>query len=664
MRVKERLAACLRGLIGRRRRGDDGVTVMEIVVAMTIIGGVMASASLFFIGGLRNTGGQSQRQTATSVASQKLESIQTISPASLIVGRDCNGIYTFTHTTAASTIVAQDQIAATSSGQTTAGNCDTTSPLPPAAVPYTGETAVVNGVTYNLETYIDVCWLVGSKTTGNCGPTNTGGTLTKMFRVSVDVWYVPTSGLACSGLVAGRCDYVATTLIDPSNDPTFNSNILVPTVTAMNPSNVLVGTTQSVTLTGTNFVNGISVVIAATGGKVLAVTNNTGTSLTFTLQAGSSGGTSTITMLNPDGGTTTTSIVENPYPNISSISPATVTPNTTTTLTLNGTGFQSGATVSVSGGGTISNATWVSSTKMTVSYTSNGTAGSRTFTVTNPDTGSDTATLTVKSAPTITSISPSGVGASSTNTLTVTGTGFVAGATISVSSGTVSNATVVNSTTATVTLTSGSSTGSKSLTLTNPDGGAASSTFTVNGAPTISSITTLACSATTQTLTITGTGLVTGASVSDTAGDTFGSVVANGANTSATVSGVIRNGAVGSARTLTFTNPDGGSVTKSLAVTNCSTPSISTVTPGSGSINAPLTITLSGSGFLQGLTVTSKKGTTSFGTVSNVVVNSAGTSVTFTWTASNQSSSASYTFTVTQDGGDTASKSVTYSKIT
>lgn|GEM_PF-3844889 len=665
MRVTQLLARA-RASWKRRSRRDDGVTVMEIIVAMTIIGGVMASASLFFIGGLRNTGGQSQRQLAVTLANQKLESVQSISPQALITGRDCNTIYTFTHTTAASTIVAADQIAASLSAQSSAGNCDTSSPLPSTAV-LTTENAVVNGLTYTMDTYIDVCWLVGSMTTGNCGATNTGGTLTKMYRVSVDVSYTPTSGLTCSGLVTGRCDYVATTLVDPSNDPTFNSNISVPKVTAVSPTNLLLGTTKSITLTGSNFVNGIAVSIASTGGIVTAITANTGTSLTFTLQASSTAGSYTITLLNPDGGTTTTSITVNPLPNITSVSPNSVTPSSTTTMTLNGTGFQSGATIGVDVGA-VASATWISSTQMTVSYTATSSSGTRTFTVTNPDTGSDTQTFTVKTAPNITGVSPAAVGAGTTQTLTLTGTGFVSGATLTLAGGgSITGATWVSATQMTVSYTASGGAGSKTLTLTNPDGGTDSQAFTVNAAPTVSSVTSLSCTATPgnlQTLTVSGTGLVAGATVTSSANDTF-SALSVSSSTSATVK-VLRNGATAGNRTLTWTNADGGVATYTWTATNCSAPTISTVSPNTSPLvrsggSITMTLTSTNGGFLYGASVTVTKSGSAYGTVSNVNVVSTNT-ITFTWTMNANSTASTYTYTVTQDG-DTAQKTSASVKI-
>jgi Tfp pilus assembly protein PilV len=505
VRLAQRLAVLGRALRVRRLRGDSGLSVMEVIVAMTIIGGVMSSASLFFIGGLRNTGGQSQRQTAVTLANQTLESTQSLAPDALLSGRDCSSVYTFTHTTAAASITTQDQIAASSSVQTTAGNCDISGSTTNPAVPLTS-TAVVNGITYSIDTYIDVCWLLGNKTSGDCVSTNSTGTRTRIYRVSVDVSYAPTSGLTCSGYTTGRCDYVASTLIDPTDDPTFNSNVTTPAVTAVSPSGgVLVGTTNSITLTGTKFVNGIALSIVSGGGIITAITSNTGTAVTFTLTAGSTAGNYVITLLNPDGGTTTTSIAENALPVISSVTPTTVTAGSTATLTLNGTGFKNGFTVSINSGGTLASAAFVSSTQVTVSFTSNGTLGMRTLTLTNPDTGSATGTFTVTSNPTISSISPAGVGASATKTLTITGTGFVNGATASDGVDTFGAVTVVSSTQATVSVTATSGTGTRTFKLTNPDGGAATKTFTVNAKPTISSFSSLTCTAATQTLTITGT---------------------------------------------------------------------------------------------------------------------------------------------------------------
>ena len=495
-------------------RGDDGLSVMEVVVAMTIIGAVMAAATLFFVNGLKSASAQSARQTAVSLANQAIENASSFSPGALLTGRRASDIATLMATPGASSITAQDQ--------TSSGNTDASPNATGMAIQTTANPApVVNGITFTVRTFIDVCWLTGSISGGSCTPTKTS-TTTQLFRVSVDVSYPVSGGVGCFGYAPTQCDYTTATLIDPTSDPSFNSNISRPTVSAVSVASVLVSTTTPVTLTGTNFNNGATVSISSGGGVAGSITLLSATSLTFNLTAGSTVGTYVLTVLNPDGGRTTTSIVISGPPKITSITPASVNIGSTVTLTINGTGFQNGASLTVDSGGTLSNAVIVASTKATVTFASNGTnPGTRTITLTNPDTGSDAGTFIVRQV-TVTAISPTSVrcGASATS-LTITGTGFSSGASVSDGVDSFGSATITGTTKAVVTITpSATSAGSRTVTVTNLDGSSGSMSYTVLACPpTISDVNAKSLTrANPTTTTITGTNFVAGAVATITSG--------------------------------------------------------------------------------------------------------------------------------------------------
>src|SRR5207253_8099104 len=118
-------------------------------------------------------------------------------------------------------------------------------------------------------------------------------------------------------------------------------------------------------------------------------------------------------------------------------------------------------------------------------------------TVTNNDgslPGTLTGGFTVNAAPTVTSLSPSSRGQGCTSqSIAVTGTGFVSGASVSFSgSGVTATTTFVSSTslTTTVPVAAGAATGARDVTVTNPDAGNGTKTsgFTVNAAPTVTSL--------------------------------------------------------------------------------------------------------------------------------------------------------------------------------
>jgi hypothetical protein len=176
---------------------------------------------------------------------------------------------------------------------------------------------------------------------------------------------------------------------------------------------------------------------------------------------------------------------------------------------------------------------------------------------------------TTLSAPTVASTSPSsrGQGAAS-QTITVTGAGFVSGAAVSfsgtgiaVNSSSFASATQLS---ANVTISSGAPTGSRSVIVTNPDGGSGScaACFTVNAAPTITFPTATAQEVVphnqTTSFTVTGTGFQSGVVVSISGGFTVNSVAYVDASHVA-VNVTALGGAFKGVYDLTVTNSDGGS---------------------------------------------------------------------------------------------------------
>jgi predicted CxxxxCH...CXXCH cytochrome family protein len=184
-------------------------------------------------------------------------------------------------------------------------------------------------------------------------------------------------------------------------------------------------------------------------------------------------------------------------PTVTSASPNNQTQGTgPTTVTINGTGFQSGAVVTFSGTGVTAGASsFTSSSIITVPVTVTGGAAAtaRTITVTNPDTGAGTGgTFTVNAAivnPTVTSASLNNQtqGTGPTN-VTITGTGFQSGAVVTFSgTGVTAGASTFNSSTSItvpVTVTAGALTGLRNITVTNTDTGAGTGNnlFTINAA--------------------------------------------------------------------------------------------------------------------------------------------------------------------------------------
>ncbi|MGC2173888.1 MAG: IPT/TIG domain-containing protein [Acidimicrobiales bacterium] len=204
-------------------------------------------------------------------------------------------------------------------------------------------------------------------------------------------------------------------------------------------------TAQPVTINGTGFLTGatVSAFTNASGTADSAVkftvtsVNNLGTQIVGTV-AITSPDTNTIdgyTVTNTNGGTAKAlavapaGLVIDAAPTISAVSPVSATPSSTNAFTITGTGFESGAAVTLSSDGTCGAATVASATSITVSCTLGAASATAvTLSVSNPDGGtatSGTILAATKPAPSfhVGAVHGSAV-SGKTVTLTVSGTGF------------------------------------------------------------------------------------------------------------------------------------------------------------------------------------------------------------------------------------------------
>jgi len=185
-----------------------------------------------------------------------------------------------------------------------------------------------------------------------------------------------------------------------------------------------------------------------------------------------------------------TIVVSAPAVSVTSVSPSPLGQGAKTTLTVNGSGFTSGATVTSSGTGiTFGPSAFLSASKLTVPIKVGQSAavGTRNITVTDSGGGSGTCTscLNLTVGPKVTGASPPSVKRGTSATVTVSGSGFVNGARFSIGGGgvTVGSVTFVDAgqMAATVTVASTAAVGSRKLTVTNPlsSGGGRGSSTTV-----------------------------------------------------------------------------------------------------------------------------------------------------------------------------------------
>lgn len=536
-------------------RSDDGLSLIETIIALFIVAVVMTSSGVFFINGMKHSNLQSQRQTAITLANQALEAVQAVDPKKLVNGRTQADVTNLLAT--AGSLTAQDI--------TSTGNYDA-SPTAPAVVP-TQTTKTVSGVPYLLRTFIDLCY-VSTDAAQVCTQNAPSSSSIPVYRATVVASWTPRAATCPSG-----CSYAVSALIDKQSDPKFNTNLSEPKITGVSPASAAAGTTRTLTIDGSGYVAGARVDIAAGGGSFSALTTNTGTQLVVTWTAGPTPGSYGMTVVNPDGGRTKppVTLTVTPAPTITSIGPSTVRTGTATPVTITGTGFQSGVQVGMTNG-SVASATFVSSTSVTAVLTPTAPyAGSSTLTLTNPDGGVGSATVTVVPPP------PTLTGAVQSATapvnrpvsVTLTGTGFVTGTTVTVDTGSVANLQIQSSTSAAVTFTPTQQNTTTTFTVTTLSGTANTpSTITTSPAPQITGMNnTYGKNSRSGTFTLSGTGFTSPAvTVSGVGFGTAGSVTAQSA-TSITFTVSVPNGGSSTPVRVTVTIADGQTATFTTTVT-------------------------------------------------------------------------------------------------
>jgi len=349
-------------------------------------------------------------------------------------------------------------------------------------------------------------------------------------------------------------------------------------------------------------------------------------------------------------------------PAIISLNPPSVSAGASSfNLGVTGTGFKRGAGVSF--GGSSLATTFVSETQLTVTVPASAvrTAGSIPVIVANPDGGvSDPAAFVVNGF-SLTQINPTaGTAGGSGFTLTLTGIGFVRGATASFNGSGVTT-TFVSSTalTATVPASLIATPGSAAVLVTNPDGAVSNSlAFTIRSGIILTSInpTTIPANSKATPITATGSGFAQGATIMFN-GIAIGTTFVSATSLTGTIPPelLVNTGTF----TVAVVNPNGdASNALSFVVTTALPPPVITsVSPTSALAGAAATtITVSGSGFVQGSTV-------QFGTSNSATTFVNANQLRAVVTAAQLAQGGVFTIVVVNPNGD-ISNSVTFNVIT
>ena len=407
-----------------------------------------------------------------------------------------------------------------------------------------------------------------------------------------------------------------------------------PTVSNVTPSSGPTAGGTPVTITGTNFAAGATVTIGGAAATSVVVVSNT--QINATTPAGSAGAATVTVTLNGQSGSLASGFAYVASPTVTSVSPSVGSIAGGTAVTITGTTFAAGATVTI-GGASATNVVVVSSTQINAT-TPAGSAGLATVTVTsNGQNGSLTNGFTYIAPATVSSLSPNTGTTSGGTSVTITGTNFATGATVTFGSNAATNVIVASSTQITTTTPAGSA-GPVTVTVTNPGlpGGSLANGFTYVVIPTVGSVTpNTGTTAGGTAVTITGTNFAAGATVTLGGAAATNVVVVSGTQITATTPA----GSVGAVTVTVMVNGQVGSLNNGF--TYVAPPTVTSVSPNTGTTSGGTSVTITGTNFVTGATVT-------FGSnaATNVIVASS-TQITTTTPAG---SAGPVTVTVTNPG--------------
>jgi len=440
---------------------------------------------------------------------------------------------------------------------------------------------------------------------------------------------------------AGAVTVTVTTSLGPGNLAGGFTYLGAPTVGSVSPNSGTAAGGTPVTITGTNFAAGATVTFGGTAATSVVVVS--GTSITAITPPGTAGAVTVTVTVNGQNGNLTNGFTYLVIPTVTSVAPNTGPTVGGTAVTITGTNFASGATVTF-GGTAATNVVVVGSTSITAK-TPAGTAGAVTVTVSNPggQSGSLTSGFTyVLGVPTVTSVTPNTGSTAGGTAVTIAGTNFIAGATVTFGGTAATNVVVVNSTSITATTPVGTA-GAVTVTVTvSGQSGNLTNGFTYVLIPTVTSVAPNAGPITGGTaVTITGTNFAAGATVTIGGNAAINVVVVGSTSITATTPG----GTAGTA-TVTVTNPGGQSGSLTNGFGYIGVPTVTSVSPAAGAPAGGTAVTIAGTLFATGATVT-------FGgnPATNVVVVS-GTSITATTPAG---TAGAVTVTVTNPGAQSGS---------
>jgi large repetitive protein len=391
---------------------------------------------------------------------------------------------------------------------------------------------------------------------------------------------------------AGLVDIVVTTSGEASATSSNDQFSYLPSVTGISPTSGSAAGGSVVTINGTGFTSTSTVKFGTT-----AATNVTFVSATqITATAPEGVGTVDLTVTTDGEISATSSSDQFAYvPTVTSVSPASVPVNGGTLVTINGSGFSADSTVTF-GANAAANVTYISPTQLTVIAP----AGSGTVDVTVTTAGetsvTNPSTDQFSYLPTVTSISPTSGPASGGTMVTIDGTGFTAASTVEFGTAAAMNVNFVSATQITATAPAGA--GLVDITVTTAgETSTTSSNDQFSYVPSVASVSpTSGVGSGGTVVTIDGAGF-TAASTVD-----FGTTAATHVTFVSTTQISATAPAGAGLADITVTTAGETSATSSNDQFNY-VPTVTSVSPNSGSTGGGTVVTIHGAGFTAASTV-------------------------------------------------------------
>jgi len=439
-------------------------------------------------------------------------------------------------------------------------------------------------------------------------------------------------------------------------------NNTAPVLTSSTPNSGAQGSTVNVTLAGSNFIAGATVGVSGTGVTASSVTvvSSTQITATLTLAAAAATGAHNLSVTTANGTSGLVAFnVTGTSPTLSSVAPNSGSQGTAVNVTLTGTNFTAGSTVGVSGSGvTAGNLAFVSATQITATLTIGAAApaGSYNLSVTTPGGTSNTVPFTVNTSslvPVLSSIAPNtGVQGSSVN-VTLTGSNFTPQTTLRLGgNASQSNVVVVSSTqmTATFILPAASSIGAHNVYVVNAAGSSNILVFNVTAGATVPTVTSVSpnsgVAGNSVNVTFTGTNFIAGATVGVSGSGVSASNVSVVSATQITATLVIGAATAPGTYNLSVTTTNGTSNTVPFTVSTAA-PTLTALTPNSGTQGSAVNVTLTGTNFVSGASISIVGSGVA---ASNVTLVSA-TQITATFTVAAGATPGADNVTVSTTGG-------------